>query len=472
MTRGRRLGAAGLVAAAWLMLGSGAQAQDCIASEMGAVPDGKTVNTVALQKMFDECAPKGRRVVLAGGAFLTGNLTLRSNLHVHIEGGATLLGSADPADYDGGKVVRDNEDGREQPLVPLLSGDKLENFTLTGSGTIDGQGDKFWDENTYNRDFKGKLKPRPMPWFLVNGCRNLTVRDITLTRSPSFGLTLEQCEGGVIDGLKVFNPLNSPNTDGIQMNDSTSLRLSRCHISTGDDAVVIKARRRVVDSLIVSDCHIESDDAGIKFGTNSRTGVRNSLFQNIVITRTRFGIALFMIDGGEHRDNRFHNIRIDSATEHRRNYPIYVDIDKRRPESTLGQINGLTFSDIDIRTKGSVLIAGQRNAPIRDLTFRNVRLEVVDPTDLTETGPKPGGNRNRQKQAGTEDFSEVNASATFAHVEGLRIDGFTILGADGGRAPIALPHIRDAQISRLETRTQRPPATAEAGSFKPAAARP
>jgi hypothetical protein len=451
MIKGRLPGAAGLAVAAWLMAGS-ALAQDCIATDMGAVPDGKTVNTQALQTMFDQCASKGRRVVLAGGAFLTGNLTLRSNLHLHIEGGATLLGSADPNDYNGGKVVTDNEDGREQPLVPLLTGEKLDNFTLTGSGTIDGQGDKFWDENTYNREFKGKLKKRPMPWFIVNGCRNLTVRDITLTRSPSFGLTLEQCEGGVIDGLKVFNPFDSPNTDGIQMNDSASLRLSRCHISTGDDAIVIKARRRIVDSLIISDCHIESDDAGIKFGTNSRTGVRNSLFQNIVITRTRFGIALFMIDGGEHRDNRFHNIRIDSATEHRRNYPIYVDIDKRRPESTLGQINGLTFSDIDIRTKGSILIAGQKDAPIRDLTFRNVRMEVVNPTELT--GPKPGGNRNRQKQAGTEDFSDVNASATFAHVHGLRIEGFSIQGASGGRAPIALQGVHDAQIGRMDARTQ------------------
>ena len=439
-----------LAAAVIFGMTASAAAQDCNVREMGAVGDGKTLNTQALQAAIDSCSAAGRRVVVAGGAFLTGNLTLRSNLHLHIEAGATLLGSGNPEDYDGGRLTRADEDGREQPLVPLLSGVQLANLTITGSGTIDGQGHLLWAARTYDRSYTGKLKPRSLPWFLIDGCTNLTIRDVTITRAPSFSLTLEQCVGGTIDGIKIINPFDSPNTDGIQLNDSASIRLTRCFISTGDDAVVIKARRRIVEHLIVSDCHIESDDAGVKFGTNSRSGVRDSLFQNLVISRTRFGIALFMIDGGEHRDNRFHNIRIDSATEHLRNYPIYIDIDKRRADSTLGQINGLTLSDIDIRTKGSLLIGGQATAPIRDLTLRNVRVEVVDPQDLTTTGPKPRGNRNRQRQLGTEDFAEVNATATFANIDGLRVDGLAIRGAAGGRQPIHLHGVQDAAIGRLD----------------------
>jgi hypothetical protein len=148
-----------------------------------------------------------------------------------------------------------------------------------------------------------------------------------------------------------------------------------------------------------------------------------------------------MIDGGEHADNVFRNIAIDASSNHRRNYALYLDIDKRRPESTLGQINRTTFENLAITTRGSVLIGGQKEAPIRDLTLRNVAISVARPQPLDTTGPKPGGNRNRQKQAGTEDFAETNSTLVIAHVEGLKLENVTVSEAGTGRAPPALLHV-------------------------------
>lgn len=439
-----------------LFPGSPASAQvrsDCQAT--GLVGDGVTDNTAALQKAIDDCAAAGRRLVLGGGSFLSGSLTLRSNLHLHIEKGATLQGSADPMAYDGGRIQKDNE-GNEQPLKPFLSGEKLLNVKITGGGRIDGNGAAFWDARTYDRNYKGRIKPRPMPWFVVDGCRDFVLDGPTLANAPSFTFTLESCDGAKLTNFRIENPFDSPNTYGVQINDSVDVKVANCDISTGDDAVVLKGRRRHVERVEMSSCHIRSDDGALKFGTNSRTGVANSVFRDITITDSRFGIALFMIDGGEHRNNVFERITIESSTDHKRNYPIFVDIDKRRADSKLGGIVDTLFSDITIRTRGQVLITGQQDAPIRGLTLRNVNIAVAKAQELTKTGPKPGGNRNRARQNGVEDFSEVNATVVFAHVEDLRADNLVVTGDLAGReTSVATQHVKFRAGSGLK------PASAE-----------
>ncbi|MGL5113984.1 MAG: glycoside hydrolase family 28 protein, partial [Beijerinckiaceae bacterium] len=197
---------------------------DCQATALGLVADGVTDNTAALQNAIDDCSAAGRRLVLGGGSYLTGSITLRSNLHLHIEKGATLQGSADPMAYDGGRIQKDNE-GNEQPLKPLISGDKLLNVKITGGGKIDGNGQAFWDARTYDRNYKGKIKPRPMPWFVIEGCRDFTLDGPTLTNAPSFTFTLENCDGALLTNFRIENPFDSPNTDGVQINDSVDVKV-------------------------------------------------------------------------------------------------------------------------------------------------------------------------------------------------------------------------------------------------------
>ena len=111
--------------------------------DFGAVGDGQTLNTAALQAAIDACAARGGGTVyLPAGRYLTGALFFRDHITLHLDAGATLLGSQDPADYP---IISNRWEGVEQlTYAPLLAGSGLENITITGRGTIDGQGDPWW----------------------------------------------------------------------------------------------------------------------------------------------------------------------------------------------------------------------------------------------------------------------------------------------------------------------------------------
>jgi len=112
----------------------------------GAVADGKTNNTIAIQKAINEAsAGGGGRVVVPAGKFITGVLTLQSNVDLHVDKGAFLLGSAIRADYGEGKAS------------PLIVSNNQHHIAITGQGTIDGQGDELIKE-IYSRLNAGTLQ--------------------------------------------------------------------------------------------------------------------------------------------------------------------------------------------------------------------------------------------------------------------------------------------------------------------------
>src|SRR5579875_2502418 len=134
-------------------------AATCDARAFGAKGDGQTKDTVAIQKAIDSCAAKsgGGTVKLAGGTFLSGPLVLKSNITLDIESGTTLLGSPDHADYP------EVEEIRAPGHQSLLTSNHAENITITGGGTIDGQGQSWWVEARSHKDqgVVGKVAFRP-----------------------------------------------------------------------------------------------------------------------------------------------------------------------------------------------------------------------------------------------------------------------------------------------------------------------
>jgi hypothetical protein len=277
------------------------------------------------------------------------------------------------------------------------------------------------------------------------GCENVTVRDLTLTRAPAYSLRFYRCTGVRAENVTVRNDPRSPNTDGIQIRDTSNAFIRGADIDTGDDAIVVKSYDRMVENLIVTDSILVSDDAAIKFGTAGHVGVRNARFSDITIRNSRYGVALFQMDGGAYLDNHFSNISIETGGRATNFFAVYADIDRRRENSPLGRIEGLTFSGLDIRTAGTVLMAGQPEAPIRDLALRDITIRT--PTIMQEIGParrKPRGNAFVPPTGATEDFASVPATLVIANSAGVSVRNLDVAHGDPAQARSGLSFINVA----------------------------
>ncbi|HWJ37168.1 MAG TPA: glycosyl hydrolase family 28 protein [Sphingomicrobium sp.] len=409
----------------------------CPVTSFGAIPNDGKPDTQAFQRAIDACKGHGGRVIVPAGQFDLGQLRLGSGMEFSLGGGALLKASTDLSNF---------------PPVAALGGQRafiygagVSDVAITGLGVIDGSGEAYWDRvrKPGRRDaVQGKeADTLRYQWGLVlQGCSNAKVRDVSIRNTAMFVMALKECRNVVVDAVTISAPADSPNTDGIQIIDSSDVRISNCSIAVGDDGIVTKAQRYMIERLQVSNCLIRSDDGAIKFGTGSHSGVRDSLFSNILIMDSRYGIALFMIHGGVYSNNRFANIRIATGN-HQRNYPIYVDIDDREG---LGSINGLTFDGLDITTSGNILIGGHPKSPVRDITLNDIRMRVANPQDVTKTGGKPRGNRRFQPIPGSPDYSSVNASIVLGDVAGATLRGIDVKGDT--RPLLASPGSTDVKI--------------------------
>src|SRR5215211_7535835 len=200
-------------------------------TQHGAVGNGQTCATAALQRAIDHAASRGGgRVVVPAGRYVTGTLWLRSNIELHLEPGAVLLGSQNVDDFP---VWSPAWEGVKSH-APLIGGEGLTNVSITGRGTIDGRGQHWWERMRQLDLFRPRL-------IRLVDSRNVLVEGVTLTNSPAWTLNPLACDGVTVRGITILNPPDSPNTDGINPDSCRNVHVSDCHIDVGDDCVTIKS---------------------------------------------------------------------------------------------------------------------------------------------------------------------------------------------------------------------------------------
>lgn len=433
----------------------------------GAYPGDETDDTAGIQTAVDDCKGKGGKVLLEGGRYLAGSIELGSHMTFAIAAGSRLSAIPDIERFPLRKDVSAtgnagalSGDGYSEYRA-FLYASKATGLTIEGPGMLDGQGPLFWDPGFIEGSQPRPSLPRPQQMIeLVDGT-DLTVRDLTLVDAPAYSIRFYRSDRVRAENIKIRNHPRSPNTDGIQIRDTSNAIIRGADINTGDDAIVIKSYARMVENVIVTDSILTSDDSAIKFGTAGYTGVRNSLFSNIIIRDSRYGIALFQMDGGLYQYNRFHNIQVETGGRWPRTYAVYVDVDRRREDSPWGRIEGLTFSEIESFSGGNWLIAGNGKSKIRDLTLRNVSLRLPERiADLSATVRKPRGNTLLTPNADSEDYSKVQAHFALANIAGLTVDGLTIdalavqqSAGSGERDGLWLKRVSDGMVDGVVLRS-------------------
>ncbi|MEO6914381.1 MAG: glycoside hydrolase family 28 protein [Chitinophagaceae bacterium] len=293
--------------------------------DYGAVPDGKTLNTKAIQTAVDAASKyKGGRVIFPRGRFLTGSVELKSDMELYLEEGSVLLGSTHPDDYKpmntDGRPVSPKKDDNSQ--LALLLAHKANNILLSGKGIIDGQGRALAlnidslhhagvrvDPNYSKKNMRPSETVRPK-LFRFSECKQVNVSGLTIKNGACWGLSFELCTNLTIDNIALTNRAYW-NNDGMDITDCRNVRITNCDVNAADDGICLKSYYPGYsnDGVYIANCTIRSSASAIKFGTASYGGFKNVTIENIKIFDTfRSAIALETVDGGTIENINIHNI--------------------------------------------------------------------------------------------------------------------------------------------------------------------
>jgi polygalacturonase len=358
-------------------------ARVCDAKHYGAKADGTTKDTRALQSAIDACAEKGGGTVrLSGGTFLSGPIVLKSHITLEVASGATLLGSPDHNDYPEMQVLR--TPGRQS----LISAANADNLTITGGGTIDGNGESWWTEARSQKDHgvmgAGVFRPRLM---VFDHCHHILIEHVTIQNSPSWQVVPYYSDDITIRDGKILAPQHSPNTDGVDPFSSHHVNISNMTIDVGDDNVAIKsgeANSPGPDDPS-TDIHVWNctflHGHGMSIGSETAGGVQNVLAEHIHFKDTDNGVRVKSNRdrGADIGHLTFRDLQMQDVgtavlvTEY---YPRIPEHDTAQPETRLTP----HFHDILIENltatgaKQTGIIAGLPESPITTITLNNVHI--------------------------------------------------------------------------------------------------
>lgn len=343
------------------------QAKDYNASMFGAKSNGTTLNTSSIQKGIDYISENGGgRLVFYVGRYLTGTIYLKSNVTIHLEEGAILVGSTNPFDYE-----------KNFNWTAMIFALDQDNIGITGKGVIDGQGFQV-ATNLVDMIHKGVVKD-PLKYDRPNetirpqniyfrGCRNIVIRDINLRDPGSWNQQYDQCCNLVIDNIRVDSK-SYWNNDGVDIVDCDSVVVSNSYFDAADDGICLKSHSAdfVCQNVWIRNNTVRTSANGIKFGTVGHGGFRNiSIVNNLVFDTYRSAITFAAVDGGF-----VENIIVDSLRSLNTGNVIFLRIGERRAGKK-GRMNGVIISNVYAEVPATKPDAGYNyEGPVEDLP-RNI----------------------------------------------------------------------------------------------------
>lgn len=320
--------------------------------DFGAVADGLTLNSVAINKAIEACDKKGGgTVVIPAGSFVTGPIIMKSNINLHLNKGALVIFSPDFKQYP---LVASSFEGVDAARCqsPLVA-ENLENIGITGEGIMNGNGfywrplkkDKVTEtqwrshlyryggvltadkKNWYNspealkgsltnnigkltagkklsdfEEVKGYLRPNMIRIF---NCKNILIEGVTFENSPAWTTHLMMSEHITIKNLKVKNPWYGTNTDALDLESCKNALVEDCSFDTGDDGITIKSGRDAVgrkramatQDVIINNCVVYHSHGGFVVGSEMSGGVNNMFVSNCTFIGSDIGLRFKTVRG-------------------------------------------------------------------------------------------------------------------------------------------------------------------------------
>jgi len=413
----------------------------------------------AIQKAVDACAQAGGGTVyLPPGQFTSGTIHLRSHVRFYVESGATLFAAQYDAAFD---------------KSTLLYGEDLENISIEGRGTLDGQAEYEWRLNDFNdayiRDNQllaeklGKPLMRSFPkdlhtrkvyphMVLLLRCKDVRIAGLSFLDSPSWTINPYACQRLTIDGVYIHTTLKyGVWADGIDPDGCKDVRIANSTIETGDDAIVFYSSNEwgpplPCENITITNCRLSSASSALKFCDGNMNSVRNVTVDNCVITGANRGIAFMVYDGGYVENVVLSNLVINTQRFDwfwwGNGDPLYFTIQRRSESQGLppkpdeppaGSIRNVIVRNVIAHGKGSCLIVGHPQSWLQNISLENIKLFLsTDPEaayDRTVNAMQFRFARDlkvRDLQVNWEkpELNQWQSALYFQDVQGLNLDGF------------------------------------------------
>ncbi len=278
--------------------------RSCTANAFGAKGDGQTNSTKAIQAAIDSCSKGGGGTVsFSKGEYVTGALFIKKNVEFRVAAGVTLLGSQDDADYARGPT---RVAGIEMSWpAGLINVDGASNVKITGGGTIDGRGKKWWDKYWALRR---EYEPKGLRWasdydaervrlMVVSRSSDVTIENVSLKRSGFWTVQILYSDHVTVDGIKISDN-EGPSTDGVDVDSSSWVLIQNTDIDNNDDDICLKAGRdfdglrvaRPTEYVFIRDNLIRRGGGVVAFGSETSGGIRHVVALNNRAIGTKEGI--------------------------------------------------------------------------------------------------------------------------------------------------------------------------------------
>lgn len=364
--------------------------------QYGAKGDGAANDAHAIQAAIDACHESGGgRVVLQGGkTYYSSSLILKGNVELHLEQGALLKAHSDISAYfrpngpDGGSASVSGAGAVDRPVTQkpsyaFLYAKDADCFSITGQGVIDGNVCAFV-KRVSPYYCNGDFYPRPTLIYAEH-CGHITFTGVTMRNSPFWTLHPAGCDDVLIQGIRILNPLDCANSDGIDPDHSTNVRIIGCHVSCADDAICLKCSEGNMEygpckNIIISGCTLTSTSAALKIGTEGTGSFENIVVDNCIISDSNRGISIQVRDGGAVRNVSFSNIIINTrrfadcwwGTAE----PIVMTTHSRYKGIPSGKISSIRFFNITCDGENGVFLSGSEGNHIEDVLFQRVQVTL------------------------------------------------------------------------------------------------
>lgn len=423
--------------------------------DFGAVGDGTTVDTAAIQQAIDRCAEAGGgTVVLAGGTFVSGTIFLKSNIYLQVNASAVLLANPDICDYAEGTHYNRYVNEKDMDKC-LIYAEDATNIGVIGQGEINGNAECFPNEGTIDR---------PMMMRFLR-CAHIHVKGLRLHNSTAWTTAFLDSENIWCDGLDIRNDRRY-NGDGLDYDGCKNVFISNCRILGTDDNLCLQASSKAypMKNVHIANCHFTSICAGIRIGLKSVGDISNVTIHNCTFENVwREGIKIECTEGGSITDIVAQGLVMRNVTR-----PIFILLNNRldvigssigldaMPE--IGTMARILLSDIiatddeemnkthyrftdDVMgcpSFNGIRVDACESHPIRDLTLKHLTYTFiggVNNEDIPADYPKVWDMRFEHPDLVSENYYPTWSRTTFMdvrHVERLTLEGikFHALQAD------------------------------------------
>jgi len=385
-----------------------------VITDYGAVGDGKTLNTKAIQAAIDKCAStrKGGVLVIPRGTFLSGAIFLKQGVNLLLEKDAVLKGTTNPDDYP---QVQTRWEGTEEMWTSaFVNAFNVTGLIISGEGTIDGSGEDWLQKNPYRpppppNAGEAATAPLAMPppatappagprrgrprLVAIQNAKDVLISGVHLHNQAVWCLFILYSENVEVDGINITAEHNIPSADGMDIDSSRHIHVNRISIDTNDDCISIKSGKdvdglrvnRPAEDILIENSHFGNGGSGVDMGSETSGGIRNVVIQNCVMDSGNSAPIRFK--SAPSRGGMVENITYRNLVIHGVRQAIDMNMDwKNRamarqptppPANPLPSFRNVRIINVsgDAQTAGA--INGLADSPVQGIAFENCKITAA-----------------------------------------------------------------------------------------------